>query len=225
LRRRTFLDSKKHKIPISDGSPVGEIMPIPKVTRPQGATLEEINRAVGHHAWSYINDTKRLAQRCGGIPHWDGDGARRRFWISLLQLGSSAANQETNSIQSDHGEPFKDIQSGTDVSQKTERASPIAVAEPGGFAMSDFLDRIRGELKSDRYYQENFSNEGQKFLAWYLRNCYLRTQVQARDDITDGQNDKEIDAVIIDEDKRQVIIIQSKFFAGTVGCYQSGGYG
>jgi hypothetical protein len=54
-------------------------------TRPKGATLDEINRAVGHNAWSYINDTKRLAKRCGGTPHWDppGTGGRRRFWISL----------------------------------------------------------------------------------------------------------------------------------------------
>jgi hypothetical protein len=47
-------------------------------------------------------------------------------------------------------------------------------------------------------------------------NCYLRTTIQARDDITDGPNDKEIDAVIVDEEKRQIIIIQSKFFAGPV---------
>jgi hypothetical protein len=85
----------------------------------------------------------------------------------------------------------------------------------GGGTVSDLLGRIRRDLSTD-YYQQNFSNEGQRFLAWYLRNCYNRTAIQARDDITDGQNDKEIDAVIIDEEKREIIIIQSKFFAGSV---------
>jgi hypothetical protein len=63
---------------------------------------------------------------------------------------------------------------------------------------------------------QNFPNEGQQFLAWYLRNCYLRTAVQAKDDITDGPNDKEFDAIIVDDEKRQIIIIQSKFYAGMV---------
>jgi hypothetical protein len=53
------------------------------LTRPKGATVNEINRAVGHEAWSYINDTKRFAKRCGGTPHWtDGGGGDRRFWIT-----------------------------------------------------------------------------------------------------------------------------------------------
>src|SRR5271165_1740240 len=83
--------------------------------------------------------------------------------------------------------------------------------------MSDLLDRIRADLATDKYYKQNFpANEGQQFVAWYLRNCYLRTPIQARDDITDGPNDKAIDAVIIDEEKRQIIIIQGKFFAGSV---------
>lgn len=41
--------------------------------------------------------------------------------------------------------------------------------------------------------------------------------MQARDDITDGANDKEIDAVIVDHETRRVIIIQGKFYdAGTI---------
>src|ERR1017187_6009947 len=81
---------------------------------------------------------------------------------------------------------------------------------------SSILERIKTDLSSDSYYQQNFSNDGQQFLAWYLRNCYLRTAVQARDDITDGPNDKEFDAVIVDDEKRQIIIVQSKFYSGSV---------
>jgi hypothetical protein len=82
--------------------------------------------------------------------------------------------------------------------------------------MPELIERIRTDLKTDPYYQQNFSNEGQQFLAWYLRSCYLRTPVQAKDDITDGPNDKEFDAVIVDDEKQQIVIIQSKFYAGSV---------
>jgi hypothetical protein len=48
-----------------------------------GATLDEINQAAGDKAWSYINDTRRLARRCGGTPHWtDGGSGQRRFWVT-----------------------------------------------------------------------------------------------------------------------------------------------
>src|SRR5262249_6724851 len=82
--------------------------------------------------------------------------------------------------------------------------------------MSVLLERIRADLTSDKYYKQNYSNDGQRFLAWYLRNCYARTPIQTHDDITDGPNDKEIDAVIVDEEKRQIIIVQGKFFVGSV---------
>ncbi|HEU4476257.1 MAG TPA: hypothetical protein VFR71_06135 [Methyloceanibacter sp.] len=82
--------------------------------------------------------------------------------------------------------------------------------------MSALLERIRTDLTSDPYYIQNFSNEGQQFLAWYLKSCYLRTSVQAKDDITDGSNDKEFDVVIVDDEKRQIIIMQGKFYADSV---------
>lgn len=63
----------------------------------------------------------------------------------------------------------------------------------------------------ESYYQSKFSNDGQRFVAWYLRNIYLRDINQAKDDITDGQDDKQIDAVFIDDDKQTIFIIQGKF--------------
>jgi hypothetical protein len=44
-----------------------------------------------------------------------------------------------------------------------------------------------------------------------LRRVLLRDLVQARDDITDGSNDKWIDAVVVDDDEQRIIIIQGKF--------------
>jgi len=81
--------------------------------------------------------------------------------------------------------------------------------------VSQLLERIRRDIQDDTYYSQNFANDGESFLAWYLRNIYLLTPVQARDAITDGANDKEIDAVIVDDDKRRVRIIQGKFYSST----------
>jgi hypothetical protein len=61
------------------------------------------------------------------------------------------------------------------------------------------------------YFQERFSNDGQRFVAWYLRNILFRDMNETRDDITDGGNDKQIDAIVIDDDKSLVHIVQGKF--------------
>ncbi len=82
--------------------------------------------------------------------------------------------------------------------------------------MGELYERIKSDIQTDKYYQQNYVNDGVRFLAWYLRNCYSRTPIQARNDITDGPNDKEFDAVIVDDEKRQIITIQSKFYASSV---------
>ncbi|CAA9889592.1 conserved hypothetical protein [Candidatus Methylobacter favarea] len=66
------------------------------------------------------------------------------------------------------------------------------------------------------YFQQRFPNDGQRFVAWYLRNALFRDMNETRDDITDGSNDKQIDAVIIDDDKSLVRIIQGKFIESGV---------
>lgn len=67
---------------------------------------------------------------------------------------------------------------------------------------------------SQEYYQQNFQNPGQRFVAWYLRNIHLRDPIQARDDITDGADDKQIDAILVDDDKATIFVIQGKFIGG-----------
>lgn len=71
-------------------------------------------------------------------------------------------------------------------------------------------DKISEEIRQD-YYQQNFSNDGQRFVAWYLRNIHLRDPNQTKYDITDGEDDKQIDAVVIDDDASCVNIVQGKF--------------
>ena len=73
------------------------------------------------------------------------------------------------------------------------------------------LEQIKQEVKNDPFYQQNFSNDGERFVAWYLRRVLLRDQITTRDDITDGANDKQMDAVIIDDEDSRVVIVQGKF--------------
>lgn len=69
---------------------------------------------------------------------------------------------------------------------------------------------IQNQIRAD-YFQQNFSNDGQRFVAWYLRNILLRDRNETRDDITDGVDDKQIDAIVIDDDNSLVRIVQGKF--------------
>lgn len=76
------------------------------------------------------------------------------------------------------------------------------------------LQQITNEI-SNPYYQQNFANDGERFVAWYLRRMLLRDPVQARDDLTDGHDDKQIDAVVIDDDERRILVIQGKFISAS----------
>jgi len=72
-------------------------------------------------------------------------------------------------------------------------------------------DRISKEIKQD-WYVSNFPNEGQRFVAWYLMNFLRRDKSQTRNEITDGGNDKQIDALVIDDNLSTVFVVQGKFF-------------
>lgn len=75
-------------------------------------------------------------------------------------------------------------------------------------------ERIKEEIKQN-YYQQNFPNDGQRFVAWYLRNIHLRNMNETKDDITDGADDKQIDAIVIDDDKQTIFVIQGKFIGSS----------
>lgn len=63
------------------------------------------------------------------------------------------------------------------------------------------------------YYQQHFSNDGQRFVAWYVRNIHGQDASQARYCITDGADDKQIDAIVIDDDVQAVYVVQGKFIS------------
>lgn len=86
----------------------------------------------------------------------------------------------------------------------------VAVGAGSNMAIA-MLEQIRREIQNDPYYQQNFSNDGERFVAWYLRRVMLRDPIAARDDITDGKDDKQMDAIVIDDEDRRVVILQGKF--------------
>lgn len=73
--------------------------------------------------------------------------------------------------------------------------------------MANVLEIIKTKLRKI-IIKNNFPNDGQRFVAWYMRNIHLLDQRQAKDAITDGANDKQIDAVYIDEDEQKIYIVQ-----------------
>lgn len=75
-------------------------------------------------------------------------------------------------------------------------------------------NKIKEQIQAD-FFKQNFPNDGQRFVAWYLRNIHLRDMNETRDDITDGADDKQIDAIVIDNDKSTIYIIQGKYISGS----------
>lgn len=71
--------------------------------------------------------------------------------------------------------------------------------------------KILNDIKQD-YYIQNYPNDGQRFIAWYLRNIYNLDTYETKDCITDGAGDKQIDAIYIDNQNSIIYIIQGKFY-------------
>lgn len=73
------------------------------------------------------------------------------------------------------------------------------------------IEKIEKEIK-ESYYKHNYSNDGQRFIAWYLRNIYNLDEDETKYDVTDGADDKQIDAVYIDDTDSIIHIIQGKYY-------------
>ena len=76
-------------------------------------------------------------------------------------------------------------------------------------------ERIKNDIATE-YYQDQYPNDGQRFVAWYLRNIHNLDTFEAKDCITDGAGDKQIDAIYIDNQAAVAYIIQGKFYSGDV---------
>ena len=77
-------------------------------------------------------------------------------------------------------------------------------------------DQIKNEIQTD-FYQNQFDNDGQRFVAWYVQNIHRRDMIETVEDVTDGPDDKQIDALVVDDDASTVFVVQGKFIGeGTV---------
>lgn len=76
----------------------------------------------------------------------------------------------------------------------------------------DILAKIKSEIAQDKFYQDHFSNDGFRFVAWYVRRVLLQSVEATKIVVIDGANDKKIDALVIDDENRNIIIIQGKFY-------------
>lgn len=76
-------------------------------------------------------------------------------------------------------------------------------------------DQIKKDI-SQEYYLKNYPNDGQRFVAWYLRNIHNLDTFEAKACITDGPGDKQIDAVYVDDQTQTIYILQGKFYQGTI---------
>ena len=74
-------------------------------------------------------------------------------------------------------------------------------------------EKIKNDIAQE-YYVKNYPNDGQRFVAWYLRNIHNIDTFEAKACITDGAGDKQIDAVYIDDQSSTIYIIQGKFYKG-----------
>ncbi|KLI29651.1 AIPR family protein [Brachyspira hyodysenteriae] len=72
-------------------------------------------------------------------------------------------------------------------------------------------NKIKEDI-SQEYYTKTFPNDGQRFIAWYLRNIFNLDEYETKDCITDGAGDKQIDAVYINNQNSTIYIIQGKFY-------------
>ena len=80
----------------------------------------------------------------------------------------------------------------------------------------NMYDKIAQELKQP-FYTQNFPNDGQRFVAWYLHRVLLLDMHETRAAITDGQDDKQIDAIVVEDgEDRRIRIIQGKFIKNSI---------
>jgi hypothetical protein len=78
-------------------------------------------------------------------------------------------------------------------------------------------DQILQEIRANSFYKDNFPNDGQRFVAWYLHRVLMMDVHETRAAITDGQLDKQIDAIVVEDgEDRRVRIIQGKFLKPNV---------
>lgn len=73
--------------------------------------------------------------------------------------------------------------------------------------------KVFSEIQQE-YYQKNFPNEWQRFIAWYLRNIHNLDTYGTKDCISDGAGNRQINALYIDNQDSIIYLIQGKLYKG-----------
>ena len=76
------------------------------------------------------------------------------------------------------------------------------------------LAQVNRDIQNE-WFQQRFHNDGQRFVAWYVQNIHRRDPNETVEDVTDGPDDKQIDAIVIDDDSSTIFVIQGKFVNGS----------
>src|SRR6516225_9692194 len=115
---------------------------------------------------------------CGGGPGGRGSKAAPGPFFRAAVLGASSSGRDNAAS----GRPYLSSASVSPEALAAARTTaptlhvriPPPSAATAEATVSELVTRIRQDILQDNYYQQNFPNDGQRFLGWYLRNIYLR---------------------------------------------------
>lgn len=82
-------------------------------------------------------------------------------------------------------------------------------------ADNNMYQLVFDKTNEEPFYHKNFQTPTQRFVAWYLRNVHGLREVQVSSCVTDGKNEKFIDAVYTDEAATTVYIIHCEYVRET----------
>ena len=82
-----------------------------------------------------------------------------------------------------------------------------------GVSLYKMFAKILSEINQP-YYKENFPNDGQRFVAWYLRNIHNLDTHETKDCITDVQGTSRSMLFISTTSRVQSLLYRENFMAG-----------
>lgn len=73
---------------------------------------------------------------------------------------------------------------------------------------ADYNLRLRSEVE---VLKQQYRNDNSAFLIWFLKNIFCLGEQESVDTVCDGNRDKGIDGIWVDEDEEEIYIFQSEF--------------
>ncbi len=73
---------------------------------------------------------------------------------------------------------------------------------------TDYNTRLRNEVEVLKH---QYRNDNSAFLIWFLKNIFCLSEQESVDSVVDGNRDKGIDGIWVDENDEEIYIFQSEF--------------